>query len=81
MENLFIMGILVDKRTKSAPKVQEILTQYGDSIISRFGVHDPGEVNNGLITLNIQDNEDGFHGLSSKLESLDGVTVKSMQMK
>lgn len=81
MHSLFIMGILVDTRKKSAPKVQEILTQHGDNIISRFGVHDPGEENHGLIVLTIRDKEEFLKDLTKELEQLDGVTVKSIQMK
>jgi len=75
------MGILVDTRKKSAPKVQEILTQYGDSILSRFGVHDPGEEEHGLITLSVRDKEERLDTMLLELEHLDGVTAKLVQMK
>jgi putative iron-only hydrogenase system regulator len=75
------MGILVDKRTKSAPKVQEVLTKYGDSILSRIGIHDPGEKEHGLITLNLRDKEEQLEALTQELEHLDGVTVKTVYMK
>jgi hypothetical protein len=75
------MGILVDKRTESAPKVQEILTRFGDSILSRVGIHDPGEEDHGLITLNIRDREEKIKSLSKELESLNGVRVKTVNMK
>lgn len=81
MDNLSIMGILVDKRTKSAPKVQEILTRYGDSILSRFGIHDPGEREHGLITLNLRDKEEHLDALAHELEHLEGVSVKAVRMK
>lgn len=79
--SLTIMGILVDRRTESAPKVQEILTKFGDSILSRVGIHDPGEEDHGLITLNIRDREEKIHSLSKELESLNGVSVKTVNMK
>ncbi len=79
--SLTIMGILVDRRTESAPKVQEILTKFGDSILSRVGIHDPGEENHGLITLNIRDREEKIESLSKELESLKGVNVKTVNMK
>lgn len=81
MTNLFIMGISVDKRQATAPNVQEILTQFGDSIVSRFGIHDPGEENHGLISLTIRDEQERVDALTHKLEHLDGVTCKSIQMK
>ncbi len=80
MSALNIMGVLVDKRTKSAPVVQEVLTKYGDSILSRFGIHDPGEKEHGLITLNLRDKEERIEALARELEELDGVTVKSVYL-
>lgn len=71
----------MDKRTKSAPLVQEILTKYGDSILSRVGIHDPGEEEHGLITLNVRDKSDRILSLTQALESLDGVQVKTITMK
>ncbi len=81
MSNLGIMGILVDRRTKSAPKVQEILTKFGDSILSRVGIHDPGEEQHGLITLNVRDRNDKIEELERELEGLEGVSVKTVYMK
>ncbi len=81
MKSLGIMGILVDKRTESASKVQNVLTKFGDSILSRVGIHDPGEEQNGLITLNIRDRNEKIEELRKELESLDGVTVRTIYMK
>ena len=81
MKNLCIMGIIVDKRTQSAPKVQDVLTRFGDSIISRFGIHDPGEEQHGLITLNVRDGIDKVQSLEKELVDLEGVEVKTIVMK
>jgi len=81
MKNLCIMGIMVDKRTQSAPKVQDVLTTFGDSIISRFGIHDPGEEQHGLITLNVRDEKEKIQSLEKQLEGLEGVQVKTIVMK
>jgi putative iron-only hydrogenase system regulator len=81
MKKLSIMGILVDKRTEAAPKVQEVLTKYGDSILLRVGLHDPGEEQHGLITLNVRDKSEKIGELTEELESLDGVQVKTISMK
>lgn len=81
MKNLCIMGILVDKRTQSAPKVQEILTKHGDSILSRVGIHDPGEEQHGLITLNVRDKRERIDTLAEELQGLEGVSVKTVTMK
>ncbi|MCD2347929.1 hypothetical protein [Clostridium guangxiense] len=81
MDKLSIVGIVVDKRTKSAPQVQEILTKYGDSIISRFGTHDPGEREHGLITLNFRDKEETLKAMIDDLKNVDAVVVKAIDMK
>ncbi|RNC62837.1 MAG: hypothetical protein AWM53_01860 [Candidatus Dichloromethanomonas elyunquensis] len=81
MSHLSIVGILIDKRTKSAPKVQEVLTKYGDSILARFGTHDPGEKEQGLITLNFRDKAERLQALEQELEHLDGVIVRSITIQ
>ena len=81
MQKMAIMGVRVDKRTQSAPKVQEVLTKYGDSILSRVGIHDPGEEQHGLITLNVRDEGEKISSLAHDLEVLQGVSVSIMDMK
>jgi len=81
MKTLSIVGIIIDERKQVAPKVQEILTKHGESIIARFGTHDPGEVNFGLITLHVLTSEDKLNELSEELSILDGVKVSTMRMK
>lgn len=36
---MYIVSIAIEKRTKTVPKIQEILTKYGDEIHSRIGFH------------------------------------------
>ncbi|AOT69688.1 hypothetical protein [Geosporobacter ferrireducens] len=79
MDNLSVMSIRVDHRTDSAPKMQEILTKNGDIIIGRFGIHDPGEVDHGLITLNLRGDMGRIRGMADSLEALDGIKVNHMQ--
>ena len=79
MDNLSVMSIRVDARTDSAPRVQEILTENGDIIIGRFGIHDPGEVNHGLITLNLRGDMGRISNMASELEGLEGIKVNHMQ--
>lgn len=80
MSDIRIIGISIDKRTKSAPEVQEVLTKFGDKIISRFGVHDVGEHERGLITLNFVGSDQELNDLKSQLNSLDGVNANSINM-
>ncbi len=81
LSGIKIVGISVDKRTQSAPEVQEVLTKYGDKIISRFGVHDVGEKERGLITLNFVGSNEELNQLSNRLNSLDGVKAKYIDME
>lgn len=81
MKSLSLIGILVDKRTKSAPQLQEVLTKYGDSVLSRVGIHDPNEEDQGIITLTVRDEEDKLEQLRFELSNIDGVLVKSLRLK
>lgn len=78
MDNLSVMSIRVDHRKNSAPKVQDILTKNGDIILNRFGMHDPGEVNTGLITLNLRAAKNRINNMADELTTLDGVEVNHM---
>lgn len=79
MDYLSVMSIRIDHRTDAAPRVQEILTKNGEIIIGRFGIHDPGEVNHGLITLNLRGDMGKIRNMMDQLEGLDGVKVNHMQ--
>ncbi|KXG76405.1 hypothetical protein [Thermotalea metallivorans] len=79
MDPLSVMSIRVDHRADAAPKVQEILTKHGDMIIGRFGIHDPGEVNHGLITLNLRGDMEKIRHMMEQLEGLEGIKVNHMQ--
>lgn len=80
MDNLSIAGIRMDQRTHSAVKVQDILTKNGDIILNRFGMHDPEEVNTGLITLHLRGNKNRINNMLNELDVLDGVKVNHMEI-
>lgn len=80
MDNLSIAGIRIDQRTDSANEVQEILTQNGDIILNRFGMHDPIEVNTGLITLNLRAEKSRINNMINELDKLSGVRVNHMEV-
>lgn len=79
MDNLSVMSIRVDHRTDAAPKMQEILTKNGDIIIGRFGIHDPGEIDHGLITLNLRGDMQRIQRMADSLKALEGIKVNHMQ--
>lgn len=79
MNKMTIMGIRVDHRADVAPRVQEILTKHGSIIMSRFGVPD-SKKKDGLITLYIPGGNEEIIELSQELASIEGVTVKTMEL-
>ena len=71
---LGMMGILLSDRRGQAPRVQEILTEYGDLILCRSGVHDPAK-SRGLITLTLEAAESEIGDLAAELTDVSGVEV------
>lgn len=72
-----IMLIKVGGRSENAPKVQEILTEYGTIIETRLGLHqNDGDESRGLIILRLEVNEEeAIKELYEKLEALHNVVV------
>ena len=71
-----VIGIIVEDRARNAPKVNEILSQYGNVILGRLGVHRK-EDNIGIISIIIEATTDTIGALTGKLGMTKGVTVKS----
>jgi len=82
--NKSILMILVDKRKKDAPTVQKILTAWGCIIKTRLGIHD-GVLDEcsdtGLIILELVGDEKKHKELKNKLNKLDGVRAKLINIK
>lgn len=74
-----IVAIRVDHRDDHALEVQKVLTEYGETIIGRFGVPAPGE-NDGLIAVVMKADPKDVQDFSSDLGKIEGVTVYSMQV-
>jgi len=78
-----VLLILVDKRKESAPTVQKILTDWGCMIKTRLGVHDgllDNCTNEGLIFLELVGEKAKKEELSRKLDLLDGVRTKLVDL-
>ncbi|MCE5185311.1 MAG: hypothetical protein LLF76_04215 [Planctomycetaceae bacterium] len=76
-----ILGIHVHDRPHHIPGVQNLLTEFGCSIRTRIGLHDTGEgycSPNGLILVEMTDDEPRANDLLRKLDALDGVEVQKM---
>lgn len=78
---LGVVGIVVDDR-ETAPRVNQILSEYADIIIGRMGIpHVKREHEVSVISLIVDGSTDEIGGLTGKLGSLKGVQVKSALAK
>lgn len=77
-----IMAILVDNRSDIAPKVQEVLTNYGCIIDTRLGMHQSNDCSEeGLIILKLCGDSDQISKLEEELKGLDRVAVNKMKIE
>jgi len=78
-----LLAIIVDKRKKTAPTVQKILTDWGCWIKTRLGIHD-GVLdkcsNVGLIIVELVGERKKHQELSHKLCLLDGVKTELVHL-
>ncbi|MDU4960543.1 MAG: hypothetical protein E6X17_07755 [Sporomusaceae bacterium] len=78
-----IMAIVQARRTETAVKVQDILTQYGCYIRVRLGLHEAtGDAcsPNGLILLQLYADDISLRNLQHALEAIPEVKVKCMSL-
>lgn len=78
-----IMAILQENRVESAPKVQDVLTEYGCFIRMRLGLHDSAVgtcTNTGLILLQLCGKDAPVKELESKLQAIPHVKAKTMSL-
>ena len=71
-ERIHVFGIMVDQRAIRGPEVQDVLTRYGSSILSRNGIADPSK-SRGVITVSVQAENDYAAKLRDDLRGVDGV--------
>jgi hypothetical protein len=77
------MAILQENRVETAPKVQDILTEFGCYIRVRLGLHDAAIdqcVNTGLILLQLCGEDVPVKDMEAKLRSIPNVKVKTMDL-
>lgn len=70
-----VVGITVENRRKSAPLVNNILTEYGELIVGRLGVP-YRERDMCVISIIVDATMDQLGALTGKLGSLPGVRAK-----
>lgn len=79
-KRIAVIGIIVEDRKKAAPKVNEILNQYGEIIVGRVGIpyRDRGL---NVIALIVDGTTDELGALTGKLGMIEKVEVKSALSK
>lgn len=81
MDKHIIVGVHITERVKHAGEIQKIFTEFGCQIRTRLGLHaaDKGVCSpNGLILLELVDDDAKTVAFKKKLASIDGVEVQSM---
>ena len=76
-----IFGIHVLDRGEHAPTVQSVLTEFGDSIKTRLGLHDVHEgfcSPNGLLLVEFSGDAARADAFAKRLSAIQGVEVKRM---
>ena len=76
------MAVLINHRSKMAPKVQEILTNHGCAIKMRLGLHEVSDVcsEEGVILMQVCGEDDQIKTLQSDLNDLPGVKAKTISI-
>lgn len=78
-----IMALLIDRRTREAVRVQEVLTRHGCIITMRLGLHEAGDVcaEDGLVLLGLNGTRGQTTALARDLRRVRGVRVKTMTLQ
>ena len=75
---MYIISILIEERTKEAVRVQEVLTKFGNNIISRLGLHNP-EPNENDIIIVAYNNKSTIEDFRKELEEIKNIRVNIME--
>lgn len=77
-----VMTMILNNRIKNAVKLQDVLTESGCMIRARIGLHEAGDActNEGLIILQLTGSNEEIKGLEEKLNSVEGVKAKNVQL-
>ena len=81
MDKHIVVGVHITERVKHAGEIQKIFTEFGCQIRTRLGLHeaDKGVCSpNGLILLDMVDDDAKVAAFKKKLTAIDGVEVQSM---
>lgn len=77
-----ILGIHLNDRVHHALALQTVLTEYGDAIKTRLGLHDVSETVNapsGIVLLETAGSPERADALLAALRAVDGLDVQEMR--
>lgn len=78
-DNHIILAVHITDRVRHVPQIQAALTAYGDCIKTRLGLHEAspgGGSPNGLLILELLDQEAKARQLETALNAVDGVEIQ-----
>jgi hypothetical protein len=85
IDNHTIIGIHITDRLKEAVEVQKLLTEFGDQIKTRLGLHEIEKSpagskgpRNGVLLVEMVPPESRIQEFMARLQKIEGVEVKSM---
>lgn len=82
MAGFNLMAIVMNHRRENAKSLQDVMTKYGCEIKVRLGLHEAGDVcsDNGLIVLQLTNNDDEIKNFEAELNALAGINAKLINM-
>jgi hypothetical protein len=81
MDKHIVIGVHITEWVRHAGEVQKVFTEFGCQIRTRLGLHEADKKvcsPNGLIILDMVDDDAQVADLKKKLTAIDGVEVQSM---
>jgi hypothetical protein len=81
MDKHIVVGVHITERVKHAGEVQKVFTEFGCQIRTRLGLHEANKgvcSPNGLVILDMVDDDAQVSSFKAKLAAIDGVEVQSM---
>ncbi len=79
-KRLGVVSVIVERPVAPVDEVNELLTQFGDDIVGRFGLPYPQRGVN-IITLVVDTSVERVSALTGRLGKLPGVQVRSLMSK
>ena len=76
-----ILGIHITERLQHALPVQQVLTEFGNNIKTRLGLHEISDkeiATSGIVLIEFVGSESRFNDFIDKLNGIDGVEAKPL---